>query len=128
MSGISGVRRNTTIHPVWSVDRQEWVPLAELTDGEALQGLDGLAVDLSVTLSRLTQPVYSIEVHGEHVYQVGELGLVVHNACSSTSGNNAAAALGHLLGKEDGRKQIQKHLRLDCCQEQMARCQRGVGS
>ena len=23
----------TTIHPVWSVDRQEWVPLAELTDG-----------------------------------------------------------------------------------------------
>ncbi len=24
--------------------------------------------------------VYNIEVHGEHVYQVGELGLVVHNA------------------------------------------------
>ena len=23
----------TTIHPVWSVDRQEWVPLAELADG-----------------------------------------------------------------------------------------------
>ena len=31
----------TTIHPVWSVDRQEWVPLAELADGETLQGLDG---------------------------------------------------------------------------------------
>ena len=24
----------TTIHPVWSVDRQEWVPLVELADGE----------------------------------------------------------------------------------------------
>ena len=69
----------TTIHPVWSVDRQEWVPLAELADGETLQGLDGHAVVLSVTLSRVTQPVYNIEVHGEHVYQVGELGLVVHN-------------------------------------------------
>jgi hypothetical protein len=23
----------TTIHPVWSVDRQSWVPLAELADG-----------------------------------------------------------------------------------------------
>jgi len=69
----------TTIHPVWSVDRQEWVPLAELTDGETLQGLDGLAVVLSVSLSRVSQPVYNIEVHGEHVYQVGELGLVVHN-------------------------------------------------
>jgi hypothetical protein len=71
----------TTIHPVWSVDRQEWVPLAELADGETLQGLDGLAVVLSVTLSRVTQPVYNIEVDGEHVYQVGELGLVVHNTC-----------------------------------------------
>jgi hypothetical protein len=70
----------TTIHPVWSVDRQSWVPLAELADGETLQGLDGLAVVLSVTLSRVTQPVYNIEVDGEHVYQVGELGLVVHNA------------------------------------------------
>jgi len=69
----------TTIHPVWSVDRQEWVPLAELAEGETLQGLDGLAVVLGVSLSRVSQPVYNIEVHGEHVYQVGELGLVVHN-------------------------------------------------
>jgi len=74
----------TTIHPIWSVDRQEWVPLSELADCERLQGLDGLAVVLSVTLSRVTQPVYNIEVHGEHVYQVGELGVVVHNACPTT--------------------------------------------
>jgi hypothetical protein len=73
----------TTIHPVWSVDRQEWVPLAELADGETLQGLDGLAVVLSVSLSRVSQPVYNIEVHGEHVYQVGELGVLVHNECPS---------------------------------------------
>jgi hypothetical protein len=73
----------TNIHPVWSVDRQEWVPLAELADGETLQGLDGLAVVLGVSLSRVSQPVYNIEVHGEHVYQVGELGVVVHNECPS---------------------------------------------
>ena len=85
----------TTIHPVWSVDRQEWVPLAELAQGEGLYcdtesfGLgfpsslppkaSGLV--LSVSLSRVSQPVYNIEVHGEHVYQVGELGLLVHNTC-----------------------------------------------
>ena len=69
---------------MWSVDRQEWVPLAELVDGERLQGLDGLAVVLGVSLSRVTQPVYNIEVHGEHVYQVGELGLVVHNVKSAS--------------------------------------------
>ena len=77
----------TTIHPVWSVDRQEWVPLAELTDGETLQGLDGLAVVLSVSLSRVSQPVYNIEVHGEHVYQVGELGVLVHNVKGGCSSN-----------------------------------------
>ena len=82
----------TTIHPVWSVDRQEWVPLAELAEGETLQGLDGLAVVLSVSLSRVSQAVYNIEVHGEHVYQVGELGLVVHiddvaNLFASTPGH-----------------------------------------
>jgi hypothetical protein len=73
----------TTIHPVWSVDRQEWVPLSELSEDETLQGLDGLVVVLSVTLSRVTQPVYNIEVHGEHVYQVGELGVLVHNVSRS---------------------------------------------
>jgi hypothetical protein len=88
----------TTIHPVWSVDRQEWVPLAELAQGERLCcdtesfGLcfpsslspkaSGLV--LSVSLSRVSQPVYNIEVHGEHVYQVGELGVVVHNAYLGT--------------------------------------------
>jgi hypothetical protein len=96
----------TTIHPVWSVDRQEWVPLAELADGETLQGLDELAVVLSVTHSRVTQPVYNIEVHGEHVYQVGELGLVVHNSCPVTFtvdprviGQLADSRLGSVAGK-----------------------------
>jgi hypothetical protein len=47
---------------------------------------------LSVSLSRVSQPVYSIKVHGKHVYQVGELGLVVHfddlaNLFASTPGH-----------------------------------------
>jgi hypothetical protein len=56
------------------------VPLAELSEDETLQGLDGLAVVLGVSLSRVSQPVYNIEVHGEHVYQFGELGVLVHNS------------------------------------------------
>jgi hypothetical protein len=89
----------TTIHPVWSVDRQEWVPLAELAQGERLQGLDGLAVVLGVSLSRVSQPVYNIEVHGEHVYQVGELGLVVHNPGGLVCGNSYFAQFGKLKHK-----------------------------
>jgi len=102
----------TTIHPVWSVDRQEWVPLAELGQGERLCcdtesfGLgfpsslspkaSGLV--LSVSLSRVTQPVYNIEVHGEHVYQVGELGVLVHNACPTNIGVASSKAARSLLG------------------------------
>ena len=58
-----------------------WIPLAELEEGETLQASAGPAIVLSVSLSRVTQPVYNIEVHGEHVYQVGELGVLVHNSC-----------------------------------------------
>jgi hypothetical protein len=35
---------------------------------------------LGVTLSTVCEPVYNLEIHGEHVYQVGELGVLVHNA------------------------------------------------
>jgi hypothetical protein len=37
----------------------------------------------SSQLVRSSATVYNIEVHGEHVYQVGELGLLVHNACGT---------------------------------------------
>jgi hypothetical protein len=96
----------TPIHPVWSVDRQIWVPLAELADGETLQGLDGLAVVLSVSLSRVSQPVYNIEVHGEHVYQVGELGVVVHNV--SRSGWGAVGWVKKLKAPNTGLKAGQR--------------------
>ncbi len=33
-------------------------------------------------LSRVSQPVHSIEAHGEHVYQVGELGVEVYKTCT----------------------------------------------
>jgi hypothetical protein len=89
--GATETITGTSIHPVWSVDRQVWVPLAELEEGETLQGIDGPAIVLSVSLSRVSQPVYNIEVHGEHVYQVGELGVLVHNSCFDDAPVSAAA-------------------------------------
>jgi hypothetical protein len=32
----------TPIHPIWSVDRNDWVPLGELTEGETLQAASGV--------------------------------------------------------------------------------------
>ena len=56
------------------------MPLAELARGDDPDSAE-LPYGLGVS-SSLPPPaccVYNIEVHGEHVYQVGELGLVMHN-------------------------------------------------
>ncbi|MEO8272268.1 MAG: polymorphic toxin-type HINT domain-containing protein [Aureliella sp.] len=64
----------TIIHPIWSVDRNNWVPLGELEVGEYLLCESGRAVVLSIAILQHSVPVYNIEVHGEHVYQVGSMG------------------------------------------------------
>jgi hypothetical protein len=73
----------TPIHPIWSVARQEWIPLGELFEGETLQAANGIATVLSLALVNRSLPVYNVEVHGEHVYEVGYLGILVHNACNT---------------------------------------------
>jgi hypothetical protein len=83
----------TQLHPIWSVDRADWIPLSQLQPGERLLCSDATtswggesergqahAIVLGVTLSTVCEPVYNLEIHGEHVYQVGELGVLVHNA------------------------------------------------
>jgi hypothetical protein len=83
--GVDGqieVLEGTTIHPIWSVDRNDWIQLSELQEGERLQAAYGFAIVVSVAIVNTSVPVYNIEVHGEHVYQVGELGLLVHNTCT----------------------------------------------
>ncbi len=81
----------TTIHPIWSVDRDDWIPLGELEQGELLLGAAGPAAVLSHVILQRSTPVYNIEVHGEHVYEVGELGLLVHNSCGHIDGGIATA-------------------------------------
>ncbi len=51
-----------------------------LVEGESLHLSRGIATILSLALVTCSLPVYNIEVHGEHVYQVGEMGVLVHNA------------------------------------------------
>ena len=71
----------TTVHPIWSVDRNDKIQLSELQESETLQATDGIATVASIAIVSTNVPVYNIEVYGEHVYQVGELGLLVHNTC-----------------------------------------------
>jgi len=90
--GSIEVLEGTTVHPIWSLDRNEWVPLGEIEVGEQLASLSISANVLRLTVVNRPTAVYNIEVHGEHVYQVGELGLLVHNAYNGDLG--AAVARG----------------------------------
>jgi hypothetical protein len=74
--------RATEVHPVWSVDREEWVPAGELEPGELVDTLAGPVAVLSVERLESALDVYNIEVHGEHVFRVTADGVLVHNACT----------------------------------------------
>jgi hypothetical protein len=93
--------QGTTINPIWSLDRNDWVPLGELEAGEQLLAAEGVAIVLVVHHLRTAVPVYNIEVHGEHVYQVGELGLLVHNTYAPVKG--LTGQIHHAISTKVGR-------------------------
>jgi hypothetical protein len=71
----------TAGHPVFSADRNRWVAAGELRIGERLLAADGsMPRVLCYRLRPEAEPVYNIEVEGDHCYRVGEQGLLVHNA------------------------------------------------
>ncbi len=70
----------TPLHPIWSIERQDWVELGELEVGEHLWSDAGPVEIVRTCILTTGQSVYNLEVHGHHIYQVGKLGLLVHNA------------------------------------------------
>jgi YwqJ-like deaminase len=62
------------------------VPVGELRIGERLKARDGSTPKvLSFTKRPEPEPVFNIEVDGDHVYRVGEQGLLVHNASADAT-------------------------------------------
>ncbi len=67
-------------HPWWSEDRQKFVEASELKPGETLRTASGkLTLIVSIIPRANAETVYNLEVNREHVYYVGENGLLVHN-------------------------------------------------
>jgi hypothetical protein len=69
----------TGTHSFWSVDRNDWVSASDLKIGETLKTLTGTIVVESMTQREETETVYNIEVETDHVYRVGDSGVLVHN-------------------------------------------------
>jgi len=70
----------TSKHPVWSPDVADWRGLGEFQPGHCMQSRDGLVTVVAVEFLPDTAPVYNFEVAGEHVYEITELAILVHNA------------------------------------------------
>ena len=78
--------RATDVHPVWSVDREDWVPAGKLEPGEQVDTLAGPVAVANVERLESRVDVHNIEVHGEHVFRVTADGVLVHNACPNPGG------------------------------------------
>ncbi len=86
----------TASHPFWSEDRQQFVAAGDLQVGENLLLADDTTRQLfSSTLRPTRENVYNIEIDGEHVFYVGNDGVLVHNTCPY--GAKGTGPLHHLV-------------------------------
>jgi len=95
-------------------EEQTWVEAEELQPGDSLKSLNGLRQITNRHLDRSTERVYNIEVDGDHVYRIGESGLLVHNASAIKKGKDygcGAKAGNGSLGCN--RSQLRKNLNCD---------------
>ena len=82
VDGLASPIGCTPTHPFWSEDRHDFIPASDLHIGERLRtARAGIRPITSITPRPHPEPVYNLEVHGEHVYQVSGLGVLVHNVC-----------------------------------------------
>ncbi len=69
-------------HPFWSENRQDFVEAGQLRQGERVRTrLEQVAAVVAIKPRPPTAWVYNLEVQGEHVYEVGSNGVLVHNDC-----------------------------------------------
>ena len=70
----------TNLHPVWSIDTNDWKRIDEFQIGERLSTRDGPQNIVDIITCLKTKDVFNVEVFGNHVYRVLNEGILVHNA------------------------------------------------
>lgn len=81
----------TANHLFWSENDARFVPIGDIAVGQPVRTVSGQTKRI---VSKLPRPgpnhVYNLEVDGEHVYFVGDQGLLVHNSYVGDLGEKAA--------------------------------------
>lgn len=76
----------TANHPLFSSDRDDWVPAGDLRINERVQTIDGVATLTSKSERAGRHGVYNMEVHRSHAYHVSQFGILAHNTGISCRG------------------------------------------
>jgi hypothetical protein len=69
----------TAQHPIYSFDRDDWVPAGELKLNERVRAVNGTAVLTAKSERPDRHTVYNLEVHRCHAYHVSQFGILAHN-------------------------------------------------
>lgn len=126
------VLRATSAHPLWSLDREGWVPAAELRDGERLRARSGEVVVQAVRPVVGWQRVYNFEVEGERAYAAGESGVWGHN-CPTGPKKTATPRLkdsdfGPKIADEIPKKGVPKNWTRDAIHDAIADYEASIAS
>ena len=76
--------RGTGAHPLYSLDRDDWVRVRDLQIGERLQTAEGAVSVEALEKVRGTFRVYNLEVEGDHEFLVGDAQVRAHNKNRAT--------------------------------------------
>ncbi|MEZ4884908.1 MAG: polymorphic toxin-type HINT domain-containing protein [Chitinophagales bacterium] len=77
--GLEQLIGATSVHPFWSVDRQDWIAVGDLEIGERVKTKAGISALLSKEKLEGQHSVFNLEVYREHNFLVSESGVLVHN-------------------------------------------------
>jgi hypothetical protein len=73
----------TPHHLIWSEDRLDYVHANELKSGERVwSNVVGVLPVTGITNRPKNERVYNLQIHGEHIYEVTDFGVLVHNTCA----------------------------------------------
>jgi len=101
--------RGTGGHPLYSLDRDDWVRIRDLQVGERLQTTEGAVTVEALEKVRGEHRVYNLEIEGDHEYLVGEAGIRTHNSCPDIDKLSQAAGASAKGGRTQAGRALQKH-------------------
>ena len=96
VEGLEKPIGTTPNHLFWSEDRKEFVAAGQLRTSELLKCSDGIHRTVTSAHRVPAAQVFNLEIDQEHVYGVGNVGIVVHNTYPGGTAPNRVSRFGEV--------------------------------